>query len=110
MVKLKGVILACEGFYAGVFCGGNVAQARGLMLPQKTDERVDLAQFQVNAGAAVFLLVRGVLLCMMYMVTVFPLSADRKKETHMATVKMRFFFSGASLEELYTLYTSHNKL
>ena len=49
MVQLKAVISACEAFYAGVFCGGNVAQARGLMLPQKTDERVDLAQFQVSA-------------------------------------------------------------
>ncbi|CAN0111772.1 unnamed protein product, partial [Laminaria digitata] len=48
VVQLKGVISACEAFYAGVFCGGNVAQARGLMLPQKTDERVDLAQFQLG--------------------------------------------------------------
>ena len=48
VVQLKAVISACEAFYAGVFCGGNVAQARGLMLPQKTDERVDLAQFQVS--------------------------------------------------------------
>lgn len=51
MVQLKAVIAACEAFYAGVFCGGNVAQARGLMLPQKTDERVDLAQFQVGTMA-----------------------------------------------------------
>lgn len=48
MRKLKSVTAACEAFYAGIFCGGNVAQARGLMLPQKTDERIDLAQFQVS--------------------------------------------------------------
>eukprot|EP00752_Nemacystus_decipiens_P005274 g4784.t1 len=46
--KLKNVTAACETFYAGTFCGGNVAQARGLMLPQKTDERIDLAQFQLG--------------------------------------------------------------
>ncbi|CAN0054746.1 unnamed protein product, partial [Ectocarpus sp. 6 AP-2014] len=46
--KLRSVTAACETFYAGIFCGGNVAQARGLMLPQKTDERIDLAQFQLG--------------------------------------------------------------
>ncbi|CAN0407871.1 unnamed protein product, partial [Hapterophycus canaliculatus] len=46
--KLKSVTAACEAFYAGIFCGGNVAHARGMMLPQKTDERIDLAQFQLG--------------------------------------------------------------
>lgn len=46
--KLKSVTFACEAFFAGIFCGGNVAQARGMMLPQKTDERIDFAQFQVK--------------------------------------------------------------
>lgn len=36
-------------YFADMFCMGNDAQARGLMLPQKTDERIDLAQFQVSA-------------------------------------------------------------
>ncbi len=49
--KLKSVRSACEAFYAGIFCGGNVAQARGFMLPQKTDERIDLAQFQVEISS-----------------------------------------------------------
>lgn len=49
MRKLKSVTAACEAFYAGIFCGGNVAHARGMMLPQKTDEKIDLAQFQVGA-------------------------------------------------------------
>ncbi|CAM9832553.1 unnamed protein product [Pylaiella littoralis] len=46
--KLKSVTSACEAFFAGIFCGGNLAQARGMMLPQKTDERIDLAQFQLG--------------------------------------------------------------
>lgn len=46
--KLTQVTSTCEAFFAGSFCGGNLAQARGLMLPQKTDERIDLAQFQVG--------------------------------------------------------------
>lgn len=49
--KLKEVIAECENFFAGMFCGGDEAQARGLMLPQKTDERIDLAQFQVSAAS-----------------------------------------------------------
>lgn len=50
--KLKSVRHACEAFFAGIFCGGNVAQAQGMMLPQKTDEHIEFAQFQVSTHGA----------------------------------------------------------
>ena len=31
-----------------MFCGGNMAQARGMLLPQKLDESVDWGQFQLG--------------------------------------------------------------
>lgn len=45
---LKEVTGRCVEYFADMFCMGNDAQARGLMLPQKTDERIDLAQFQLG--------------------------------------------------------------
>lgn len=46
--QLRGVMQACEGHFARMFCGGNVVEARGMMLPHRTDETIDLAQFQVS--------------------------------------------------------------
>lgn len=46
--RLQKVIDACETKFARTFCGENLAEARGMMLPLKTDEKVDLLQFQVR--------------------------------------------------------------
>jgi hypothetical protein len=46
--RLEEVTLTCEKEFASVFCGGNTAQARGMLLPQKLDESVDWGQFQLG--------------------------------------------------------------
>ncbi|KAG5190537.1 EXS family-domain-containing protein [Tribonema minus] len=46
--RLDEVTRMCEKEFAIMFCSGNVSQARGMLLPQKTDERFDWAQFQLG--------------------------------------------------------------
>lgn len=59
---LKEVTGLCVEYFADMFCMGNDAQARGLMLPQKTDERIDLVQFQVRAEHVHVVVVVGVVM------------------------------------------------
>ncbi|CAM9835110.1 unnamed protein product [Chrysoparadoxa australica] len=46
--KLNKLIERCEREYATLFCQGDVNQARGLLLPQKLDERVEWAQLALG--------------------------------------------------------------
>ncbi|KAG5178815.1 EXS family-domain-containing protein [Tribonema minus] len=46
--RLDDVMRACEREFALLFCGGDLAQARGMLLPQKLDEAIDWGQFQLG--------------------------------------------------------------